>query len=156
MDKKEFKKVTKEVYEQYGFVKKGNLFYLDLDEVLLCSGVFSRNGGRHLSYNFSIKAIHSSDEYQHNDMFEGFDSYEIKMRYQESPNRWEGYNISYEEINAEEYRENLLKMLPRFFDPYKENALNYIVRTYTEIGLVIAGDIVPLKIKARQYLGLIK
>ena len=156
MDKKEFKKVTKEVYEQYGFVKKGNLFYLDLDEVLLSSKIFSIYGTYHLSYNFSIKAAHSEEEYQHNDMFEGFDSYEIKMRYQENPNKYKGYDIPNEEISAEEYRENLLKMLPRFFDPYKENALNYIVRTYTEIGLVIAGDIVPLKIKARQYLGLIK
>ena len=156
MDKKEFKKITKEVYEQYGFVKKGNLFYLDLDEVLLCSGVFSRNGGRHLSYNFSIKAIHSSDEYQYNDMFEGFDSYEIKMRYQESPNRWGGYNILYEEISAEEYRENLLKMLPRFFDPYKQNALDYVLRTHTEIGLVTPCDILELKAKAKQYFGLMK
>ena len=42
MDKKEFKKITTKVYENYGFMKKGKHYYLDLKDVLICSGFSNR------------------------------------------------------------------------------------------------------------------
>ena len=38
MDKKQLKQVTTKVYEEYGFVKIGKCYYLDLDDVIVCSG----------------------------------------------------------------------------------------------------------------------
>ena len=41
MDKKQLKKVTAKVYEEYGFLKNDKYYYLDSDDVLICS-VFSQ------------------------------------------------------------------------------------------------------------------
>ena len=35
MDKKELKQITTKVYEEYGFVKKGKYYYLDLKDVII-------------------------------------------------------------------------------------------------------------------------
>ncbi len=155
MDKKEFKKITKEVYEKYGFKKKGNLFYLDLDEVLLCSKISYCRGVTYLAYNFSIKAAHSVVEYRNNDMFEGFESHEILIYYTPAAEGYHKQEIPYENLTAEEYAERLSQILPRYFEPYKKNALKYIERCYREKGLVIENDIIMISLKARQYLGIV-
>ena len=54
MDKKEFKKLTTKVYEEYGFVKKGKLYYLDLPDVLICSGFNTINTVLFLAFTFRI------------------------------------------------------------------------------------------------------
>ena len=61
MDKKEMKKLTTQIYEEYGFVKKGKFYYLDLEDVVICSGFSSMYGIPYLAYNFRIKAIHPEE-----------------------------------------------------------------------------------------------
>jgi hypothetical protein len=62
MDKRQLKQVTTKVYEEYGFVKIGKCYYLDLDNVIVCSGFASVYDITFLMYNFSIKAIHNDEE----------------------------------------------------------------------------------------------
>ena len=88
MNKIQMHRVTKRIYEEYGFVKKGKYFYLDLSDILICSGFVHRYSHIYLSYNFSIKAIHSMDEIKKDDMFSGFDSRDNAIYLDESA---EGY-----------------------------------------------------------------
>ena len=41
MDKKKLKQCTTKIFEEYGFVKKGKYYYLNLEEVVICSGFSS-------------------------------------------------------------------------------------------------------------------
>ena len=43
-DKKTLKQLTTKIYEEYGFIKKCKYYYLDLDDVLICSGFNSMHG----------------------------------------------------------------------------------------------------------------
>ena len=79
MEKKVLKKITKTVFEEYGFEKKGKYFYLDLNDVIICAGFSRRYNFTYLAYNFSIKALHSEDERKLDDMFTGYDSMELEI-----------------------------------------------------------------------------
>ena len=81
MDKKELKQITTKIYEEYGFCKKGKYYYLDLEDVLICSGFASIYGTTYLAYNFSVKAVHSEEERKPNNMFDGYDSMELKIHF---------------------------------------------------------------------------
>ena len=48
----------------------------------------------------------------------------------------------------------LKEMLHYYFDPYKKDALNHIRRAYKEIGYVHENDIIVVKTKTREYLGI--
>ena len=116
MDKKEFKQITTKVFEEYGFVKKGKLYYLDLDEIIICSGFLNAYGIPYLTYTFSIKAIHTQDEYKLNDMFEGFDSMLIDIEYDETAHIYQRRNLYPEQYDPEEYKQKLKKISQWF--PY--------------------------------------
>ena len=79
INKKELKKLTTKIYEEYGFLKKGKYYYLDLGEVLICSGFSSIYGITYLAYNFSVKAVNSEEERKPNNMFDGYDSIENQI-----------------------------------------------------------------------------
>ena len=89
MDKKELKQITTKVYEEYGFLKKGKYYYLDLEEVIICSGFSSMHGITYLAFNFSVKATNSEEDRKPNNMFDGYDSMEIQMYFNR---RAEGYH----------------------------------------------------------------
>ena len=154
MDKKELRKVTKQIYEEYGFVQKGRYFYLDLEDVLICSGFSYARGVTYLSYNFSIKAIHSIEEFEKNNMFDGFDSYEIKIVLNPTAEGYHQHEICCDAYSANEYALKLTAVLKRTFDPYKENALDHIKRGRQEIGVIKMNDIILLKVRAKEYLEL--
>ena len=156
MDKKELKKITTKIYEEYGFVKKGKYYYLDLPDVVLCSGFFTVNGIMNLSYNFSLKAVNTEESRKPNNMFDGYDSIEIKMNFNPMAQGYHKHEICVDTWTEDFYVAKLKEVLHYYFDPYKKDALNYIKRASKEAGLVNDGEIILLSIKARQFLELYK
>lgn len=154
MDKKELKQITTKIYEEYGFLKKGKYYYLDLPEVLICSGFSTLHEITYLSYNFSVKAVHSQEEIKPNDMFEGFDSWEIQMYFDRNASGYKKKEILYNDWDKEYYANKLKEILHYYFDPYKKDALNHIRRSYKEVGYIHKNEIIMVKIKAREYLGI--
>ena len=154
MTKKELKQITTKIYEEYGFVKKGKYYYLDLEEVIICSGFSSIYGITYLAYNFSVKAVHSEEERQPNNMFDGYDSFEIEMYFDRKAEGYHKKEIRFEEWDKEFYSNELKKLLHYYFDPYKKDAIEHIKRCYQNIGYVHDNEIIVVKTKTRKYLGL--
>ena len=154
MDKKELKQTTTKVYEEYGFIKKGKYYYLDLEDVLICSGFSSMHGITYLAYNFSVKAVHSEKEREPNNMFDGYDSMEIQMYFDKNAEGYLKKQIRCDMWNKEDYANKLKELLHFYFDPYKKDALNHIRRSYQEIGYVHKNEIVMVKTNTRKYLGI--
>ena len=154
MDKKELKQITTAVYEEYGFVKKGKYYYLDLEDVLICSGFSSMNGITYLAYNFSVKAVNSEEEREPNNMFDGYDSMEIEMYFDQNAEGYHKREICFEIWEKEYYVTKLKEILHYYFDPYKKDALNHIRRSCKEIGYINKDDIIVVKTKTRKYLGI--
>ena len=154
MDKKELKQITTKIYEEYGFVKKGKYYYLDLEEVIICSGFASMHGVLYLAYNFSVKAVNSEDERMPNNMFDGYDSMEIQMYFNRDAKGYHKKEICFETWEREYYISKLRQLLHYYFDPYKKDALNHIKKSYKEIGFVHENEIIMVKTKTREYLGL--
>ena len=144
MDKKELKQITTKVYEEYGFVKKGKYYYLDLEEVIICSGFSSMHGITYLAFNFSVKATNSEEERKPNNMFDGYDSMEIQMYFNKNADGYHKKEIRFEEWDKEFY----------YFDPYKEDAIEHIKRCYQNIGYVHVNEIIMVQTKTRKYLGI--
>ena len=136
MDKKELKKITTRIYEEFGFIKKGKYYYLDLDEVLICSGFgHSRGiGMSYLAYNFSLKEFHKESEIQPNNMFDGFDSIEHRIVINEGQKGNYIHEIQAENYTEEQYETLLKKAIDKTFKPFKENALEHIKKGYTTVG----------------------
>ena len=141
MDKKELKQITTKVYEEYGFVKKGKYYYLDLKDVIICSGFSSRYGGIYLMYNISIKALHSISEIKLDNIFDGYDSGGNAICFEEKK-----YIINYLDYNCCQYEDELKKVLYKHFEPYKLDALNYLRR------MEFSQEGIPLKISAKEFL----
>ena len=152
MDKKELKQITTKVYEEYGFVKKGKYYYLDLGEVIICSGFSSMHGITYLAFNFSVKATNSEEERKPNNMFDGYDSMEIQMYFNKNADGYHKKEIRFEEWDKEFYSNELKKLLHYYFDPYKEDAIEHIKRCYQNIGYVHDNEIIMVQTKTRKYL----
>lgn len=151
MDKKTLKQLTTKIYEEYGFIKKGKYYYLDLDEILICSGFASMHGITYLAYNFSIKAVHKPEEYKQNDMFDGFDSFQQQIYFDKDAQGYHKKEICVDEWTEDYYSSNLKDLLHYYFDPYKEFGLNWVIRTYKEIGLVHKNEIISLSWNAKEF-----
>ena len=156
MDKKQLKQVTTKVYEEYGFVKVGKYYYLDLDDIIICSGFASVYDITFLMYNFSIKAIHNDEERKLNNMFDGYDSCENDIEFNKYKKGIFRREIRYEEWTEEYYTKKLKKLLRYYFDPFKKNALAHIRKSSQKPGYVNKGDLVLLSISAKEYLGIKK
>ena len=154
MDKKQLKKVTTRIYEEYGFVKKGKYYYLDLEDVLICSGFDSMYGVMYLAYNFSIKAIHSEEERKPNNMFDGYDSTQNEIYFDKSAKGYHLREICFEDWTEEYYTNKLRELLHYYFDPYKKDAFAHIKRACQEIGYIHKDELVLVNIKAREYIGI--
>ena len=154
MDKKQLKKVTTKIYEEYGFVKKGKYYYLDLDDVIICSGFASLYGVTYLAYNFSVKAAHREEERSLSNMFDGYDSTENEIYFDRTAAGYHKREICFDVWDEDYYSVKLKALLHYYFDPYKENALNHIKRCYQEVGLVHKNERILLSVKAKEYLGI--
>ena len=154
MDKKRLKQITTKIYEEYGFVKKGKYYYLDLEDVLICSGFHSMHGITYLAYNFSVKAVNSEDDRKPNDMYDGYDSMEIQMYFDRNAQGYQKKEICFETWSEEYYSNKLRELLHYYFDPYKKDALNHIRRCYQEIGFVHKNEIIMVAAKTREFLGI--
>ena len=155
MDKKQLKKVTTQIYEEYGFVKKGKYYYLDLEDLLICSGFDSMYGVMYLAYNFSIKAIHSEEERKPNNMFDGYDSTQNEIYFDKYAKGYHVREIRFEDWTEEFYTDKLRKLLHYYFDPYKKDAFAHIKRACEKIGYIHKDELVLLNTKAREYLGIV-
>ena len=143
MEKKVFNKITKEVFIEYGFEKKRNIFLLLLPDISIIVRFSSWRGVKYFNYNFGINFLYdSSVPYD-----KRFDSVvEIKMEHTPSLRGYHAHEILFEEYDEMKYRELLSTMLHRYFDPYKNNALQYLKDN---------DYCMCLTKQARQYLGLI-
>ena len=152
MDKKQLKKITTKIYEEYGFVKKGKYYYLDLEDVLVCSGFDSVYGVTYLAYNFSIKAIHSNEEYKPNHMFDGYDSTQNEIYFDKTAKGYHMSEICFEDWTEDYYTDKLRNLLHYYFDPYKNNALAHIKRAGEEMGYVHKDELILVTEKAKKYI----
>lgn len=143
MDKRIFNKKTKEIFIEYGFSKQGNYYILLLDDVTIVVKFCSWRGVKSFNYYFSINALYDSSV-----EFKGrWDTLvEIKMEHDLSAKGYHRHEILYEEYEEDEYRKLLTNMLHSCFDPYKENALQYLKDNDYRM---------TLSKKAREYLGLV-
>ncbi|MCL2540119.1 MAG: hypothetical protein FWE53_01640 [Firmicutes bacterium] len=148
MDKKEFFRITQEVFAEYGFKVDGKYFYLDLSEVHITAVLAKAHGIYFLGYNFSIKAIHEG-EIKPRDEFAGHDSHLINMSNYKNE-RW----LEYENMPKETYINDLKEMLPRYFNPYKKDAIGYIKKIAVIPGVIYKKDIVVIFKEAQAYLGI--
>ena len=145
MDKKELKQITTKVYEEYGFIKKGKYYYLNLETVVICSGFSIMHGVTYLAFNFSIKAIHKEEDRKINNMFDGYDSMEVQMYFNKEADGYHKKEIRYEEWDKDYYLNKLQKLLHYYFDPYKKNAIEHIKKCYQIIGYVHDKEIIILQ-----------
>lgn len=143
MEKRVFNKLTKEMFLEYGFIKDKNNYILSLDDVTIVVKFGSWRGVKSFNYYFYI-----NDLYDDFTPFEKrFDSVvEIKMEHTPELRGYPAHEILFEEYDETKYKELLTTMLHRYFDPYKNNALQYLIDNDYRMCLTK---------KARQYLGLI-
>jgi len=123
MDKKTFNKITKEIFTEYGFYKKGSKFLLQLKDVSIRVTFSSWRGIKYFGYNFAINALYD-DSTPIEDRFDSI--VEEKLEHTPSLRGYHAHEILYEEYSEMEYKELLSKTLHVTFDPYKTNALQYL------------------------------
>ena len=143
MEKRFFNKLTKEIFLEYGFTKEKNNYILSLDDVTLVVRFRSWRRVKSFDYYFYI-----NDLYDDSVPFEKrFDSlFEEHMKHTPELPGCEAHEILFEEYDEMKYRELLSTMLHRYFDPYKNNALQHLRDN---------DYCMCLTKKARQYLELI-
>ena len=141
MEKKEFNKITKEVFTEYGFCKEKNRYILYLDDVTIIVRFSSWRGVKSFNYYFFINALHSdsSDEGKYDV------AAEFKMEHNPSSDGYPAHEILYERWSAAKYRRLLTNMLHLYFDPYKEDALQFLKESGRYMGLLS---------NAEKYLGI--
>ena len=94
------------------------------------------------------------DEIKKDDMFSGFDSRDNAIYLDESAEGYEKKAIFYEKYDELEYEKILRTKLHYYFDPYKTDAFGHLIKINTIVGFVHEKEIVPIKINAKQYLGI--
>ena len=123
MDKKQFNSITKEIFLEYGFKKQKDSYILYLDKITIIVKFRSWRGVKSFNYWFFL-----NDLYDDSVKFEKRGDTKIAHKMEHSP-ELRGYHrheILYEEWAEEEYRELLNKMLHSYFDPYKDNAIQFL------------------------------
>ena len=140
MDKKEFNKITKEEFLEYGFIKRRETFVLVLDEITIDCRLYTWNYVRSFNYWISINGLHDDSEpYE-----KRTDVYcDVKMKHSPSAEGYHSSEIKYEEYTEDQYRKMLKYMLHFYFDPYKQDARHRINENI----------MIDLKPKAAAFLG---
>ena len=142
MNRKAFNKITKEVFLEYGFVKKNQKYFLILQDVSLVVYFASWRGVKSFNYYFSINELYDSSipvEQRADTLVE------IKIEHTQSLQGYHRHEILFEQYIEEEYRSLLSNMLHSYFEPYKADALQYLKDNNFQMCLTE---------KARKYLGL--
>ena len=133
MDKKEFTKVTAEVFQTHGFIKIGNQFFLNLPRVVVRvyrMGARFEEGAYSFQYTVCFKDIHEEYVFTDKDSYKNMPDDFWALRYLESQEiekngcrRWAFYP---EEYTAERWREVLSEILIREFTPYRDDFENFV------------------------------
>ena len=123
MEKKIFNKLTKEVFEEYGFKKCSNYYLLLLDDISIVVRFSSWRCVKYFNYSFAINDLYD-ESIPYNKRFSTI--VEIKMEHTPTLPGYKAHEIVFEEYDENQYREMLTNMLHRYFDPYKNNAIQYI------------------------------
>lgn len=142
MDKKTFNKLTKAVFEENGFKKCSNYYLLLLQDISIVVRFSSWRGVKYFNYSFSINDLYD-ESIPYNKRFDTV--FEIKMEHTPTLRGYKAHEILFEEYDEIQYREMLTNMLHRYFDPYKNNAMQYIKENEKYISY---------RKEARLYLGL--
>ena len=141
MEKKQFNKITKEIFLEHGFKKQKDSYILYLDEITIIVKFRSWRGVKSFNYWFFLNNLYD-DSVKFEERWDTL--IEEKMEHSPELRGYHCHEILVEEWTEEKYRELLDKMLHSYFDPYKENALQFL--RDNEYCMVLSE-------KARIYLG---
>jgi hypothetical protein len=132
MDKKDFNRITKEVFVAYGFIKKRETFLLIFDEITISCRLYTWNLVRSFNYWISVNGLYDdSTPYE-----KRYDTYiAVKMEHSPLADGYHRSEIKYEDYAEEQYRNLLTEMLHTYFDPYKQNSMQYIKDNYKKLHL---------------------
>jgi hypothetical protein len=132
MDKKTFDKITKEMFVEYGFIKKRNRFILILDEITIACQLYTWNMVSSFNYWIGINELYD-DSTPYEKRYGTY--FAIKMEHSPLAEGYHSSEIKYENYTEEQYRNMLTYMLHTYFDPYKKDALKYVKENYQELSL---------------------
>ena len=145
MDKKTFNKITKEIFTEYGFTKKGSTrFILVLQDISITVRFASWRGVKYFGYTFGLHAL-----YDDSTPFEQrFDSIvETKIILFPTADGYHSHEVLYEQYTETEYRTLLTNALHSHFDAFKENALKFIRNNHF---------LFCIRKEANEYLGIVE
>lgn len=130
MDKKEFNRIVKEVFTQYGFKKKRERYFLIFDDIMISCQLYTWNEVRSFNYWVSVNALYDETVplEKRGDTFIC-----IKMEHSPTAVGYHKAEIVYEEYDEAECRRILDYLLHTYFDPYKENATQYVKDNYERL-----------------------
>ena len=127
MDKKEFNRVVKEVFTQYGFKKECERYFLIFDDIMISCQLYTWNGVRSFNYWVSVNASYDNSV----PLEKRVGSYvATKMEHTPSAVGYHKAEIVYEEYDEAECRRILNYLLHTYFDPYKQDATQYVRENY--------------------------
>ena len=127
MEKKEFNRIVKEEFTQYGFKKKRDRYYLLFDDVMISCQLYTWNGVRSFNYWISINAVYDDSV----PLDKRVGSYVcVKMEHSPEAVGYHKAEIVYEEYDEEECRRIIRYLLHTYFDPYKQDATQYVKDNY--------------------------
>ena len=142
MDKKEFNRIAKEEFAQYGFIKKREKYFLILDEITIGCQLLTWNTVRSFNYWLSVNSLYDGSI----PLEKRYDTYVgIKMEHSPEAVGYHKSEIVYEDYDEHECRRILNYLLHTYFDPYKQDAIQFIKDNHRQL---------TLKPRAMEYLGL--
>ena len=130
MDKKEFNQITKDVFTKYGFIKKRERYILLLDEIIISCQLYTWNGVRSFNYWVSVNAAYD-DSVPLEKRVGSFVA--TKMEHTPSAVGYHKAEIVYEEYDEAQCRRILNYLLHTYFDPYKQDATQYLKDNYKRL-----------------------
>ena len=130
MDKKEFNQITKDVFTKYGFIKKRERYILLLDEIIISCQLYIWNGVRSFNYWVSVNAAYD-DSVPLEKRVGSFVA--TKMEHTPSAVGYHKAEIVYEEYDEAQCRRILNYLLHTYFDPYKQDATQYLKDNYKRL-----------------------
>jgi len=146
MEIKDFKKTIEHVLIEYGFRKINKYYYLDSNGISLVTFLNSRYGSYVLSYNFSLHEIHSENERQVGDPFNGYDSLLIDTISAKGVKF-----LSPKDVTFDELTKDISERVQRYFSPLIKDFKNHILNEIKEKN---NGDEIVLLKDIKKYFGI--
>ena len=146
MDQRTFHRLTKEIFTEYGFVKKKSKYVLVLNDVTITVYFGSWHGIKSFNYCFYLNHFYDPSLGDENPS-----DLRIwkKIVHDPSAGGYHEHEILFEQYTEDEYRNMLNQMLHSCFDPYRHNALQHIKDCYHK------DESFPLSERSRIFLDLI-